>query len=143
MSAAENISWFFALAPRDRMLFIWIVLTAPLRKLQLRTFNPHDLLFPAPPESALEAEKVRARELAILVDRAVGRTMRDDNCLVRSMVLDRVLADRDIPHVLRIGTESGRPFTKAHAWVEVGGIPVNDTAANTGRFVPFDPGGPS
>jgi hypothetical protein len=65
--------------------------------------------------------------LAIRLGVAVTRTMRivptDSRCLVRSIVLSRVLARRAISSRLVIGVAPGGAFA-AHAWVEHDGRPV-------------------
>jgi hypothetical protein len=71
------------------------------------------------PENAL----AEARRLG----RAVARTLRlvpgDTRCLVRSLVLTRLLARRGISAKLVIGARAAPDFL-AHAWVEHNGDPV-------------------
>lgn len=59
--------------------------------------------------------------------RAVARTLAlvpgDTRCLVRSLVLTRILARRGIPAKLVIGARAAPDFL-AHAWVEYAGDPV-------------------
>lgn len=59
--------------------------------------------------------------------RAVARTLRlvpgDTRCLVRSLVLTRLLARRGVPTKLVIGARAAPDFL-AHAWVEYDGDPV-------------------
>ncbi len=78
---------------------------------------------------------VRARRLA----RAVVATLRllpgDTRCLLRSLVLTRLLARRGIPSRLVIAARTDPEFL-AHAWVECGGAPVLDPGDETfGRLV--------
>jgi hypothetical protein len=47
----------------------------------------------------------------------------DSRCLIRSLVLTRMLARRGIPGRLVIGVNPGETLA-AHAWVEVAGRPV-------------------
>jgi transglutaminase superfamily protein len=58
---------------------------------------------------------------------AVVRTLRllptDSRCLMRSLVLTRLLARRGIASTLVIGVRSGESF-EAHAWVEHAGAPL-------------------
>jgi hypothetical protein len=65
---------------------------------------------------------------------AVVRTLRllptDSRCLMRSLVLTRLLARRGIPSTLVIGVRRPGEFA-AHAWVEHEGVPLLD---------PGDPG---
>ncbi len=66
-------------------------------------------------------------EEARRLGRAVGRTLSllpgDTRCLVRSLVLTRLLAKRGIPATLVIGARAAPDFL-AHAWVEYAGDPV-------------------
>lgn len=79
----------------------------------------------------MEEALVQARRLG----RAVGRVLRllpgDTRCLVRSLVLTRLLSRRGIPSTLVIGTRTGPEFL-AHAWVECHGHPV--LSAGDGSF---------
>jgi hypothetical protein len=60
------------------------------------------------------------------------------SCLERSLVLCCLLSRRGLPAELRIGVrvEAGR--LAAHAWVEAGGLVVNDHQGERRCFVPFD-----
>ncbi|HEY1367415.1 MAG TPA: lasso peptide biosynthesis B2 protein [Gaiellaceae bacterium] len=66
-------------------------------------------------------------EAALRLGRAVIRTLRllptDSRCLMRSLVLTRVLARRGLDSTLVIGVMSGPDFA-AHAWLEHGDVPV-------------------
>lgn len=63
----------------------------------------------------------------IRLGRAVSRTLgalpADARCLVRSLVLTEMLAQRGIASTFLIGVRSGSNF-QAHAWVEKGGVPL-------------------
>ena len=73
--------------------------------------------------ASCESTLVEARRLG----RATARTLRlvpgDTRCLVRSLVLTRLLARRGIPAKLVIGARAA-PHFLAHAWVEHEGDPV-------------------
>ncbi|HEU4978589.1 MAG TPA: lasso peptide biosynthesis B2 protein [Solirubrobacteraceae bacterium] len=87
------------------------------------------------PEALAAVRGVRARRTAEGDPRAVGRGLgravartltplpADSRCLVRSLVLLRLLARRDIPARLVLGVTPGERFA-AHAWVEQDGVPV-------------------
>jgi hypothetical protein len=76
-----------------------------------------------------------AKKLAWGVSRTLALTPGDTRCLVRSLVLSRVLARRGIASRLVIGARSGPDFL-AHAWVECGGVPVLPTGGGSfGRLV--------
>jgi hypothetical protein len=68
--------------------------------------------------------------------RAVVRTLRllptDSRCLVRSLVLTRVLCRRGVSSTLVIGVSLSDAF-EAHAWVELSGVPLLDPGDSTFR----------
>jgi hypothetical protein len=72
-------------------------------------------------------DSIVARRLAIRLSRPVQRTLRvlpaDSRCLVRSLVVLRMMARRGARCELSIGARSGTRFA-AHAWVEHDGHPV-------------------
>ena len=77
------------------------------------------------PTKLHQAEPIHAE--ARRLGRVVGRTLRvmptDSRCLIRSLVLTRVLARRGIPSRLVIGVRTRSGF-EAHAWVEHDGTPI-------------------
>jgi hypothetical protein len=78
--------------------------------------------------------------------RAVDRTLRvgpwEPRCLVKSLVLFRLLRERGIPADLVIGLPDHRSGTIAHAWVEVEGHDVGPRPGRSGHeeFARFGPG---
>lgn len=79
------------------------------------------------------------RREAVRLTRAVVRVLRllptDSRCLVRSLVVLAVLADRGSEVELVIGVLPGARFT-AHAWVELDGVPLLEAGvAGDGRLV--------
>lgn len=79
------------------------------------------------PFSAVGADAAETRAVARRLGTAIDRTLRvlptDARCLSQSLVLLWLLAKRDIPATLVIGTQSDPQFL-AHAWVEHEGRPV-------------------
>ncbi len=75
-------------------------------------------------------EPETAQRLARRLARPVVRTLRplpvDSRCLMRSLVLIRMMARRGARCDLAIGAQSGTTFA-AHAWVEHAGCPVLPT----------------
>jgi len=80
---------------------------------------------PAPSTTASVAESTleEARRLGRAVARTLAPVPGDTRCLVRSLVLTRLLARRGIPAKLVIGARAAPDFL-AHAWVEYAGDPV-------------------
>jgi len=58
-------------------------------------------------------------------------------CLRQSLVLRWLLQWARVPAVLRLGVRRHSGEFSAHAWVEVAGRPVNDSADVATRFLPF------
>lgn len=79
--------------------------------------------------SALEAARL---------GRAVYRTLRlvplDSRCLVQSLTLTSLLANRGIGSTLVIGVKPGEEFG-AHAWVELAGLPLLPAGDSFERLV--------
>ncbi len=80
---------------------------------------------PAAHTPASEQDRDEARRLGRGVTRTLALLPGDTRCLVRSLVLTRLLSRRGLPATLVIGARPGPSFL-AHAWVEHGGIPVLD-----------------
>jgi hypothetical protein len=76
-----------------------------------------------------------ARRLGRAVARLLAYVPGDTRCLVRSLVLTRLLANRGIEAKLVVGVQTEPEFL-AHAWVEHHGHPVlNPGDASLGRLV--------
>jgi hypothetical protein len=76
-----------------------------------------------------------ARRLGRAVARLLAYVPGDTRCLVRSLVLTRLLANRGIEAKLVVGVQTEPEFF-AHAWVEHHGHPVlNPGDASLGRLV--------
>jgi hypothetical protein len=79
---------------------------------------------PAPHSAGAAAEHELALRLGVAVTRTLGLLPTDSRCLVRSLVLSRLLSRRAIPSRLVIGVTPGPDFV-GHAWVEHDGRPVS------------------
>jgi hypothetical protein len=66
--------------------------------------------------------------------RALRPLPADSRCLVRSLVLTRMMARRGIPTTLIIGAQTESGF-QAHAWVERRGRPLLSPGSDYGRLV--------
>ena len=73
--------------------------------------------------AATESMLEEARRLGWAVARTLALVPGDTRCLVRSLVLTRLLARRGMPAKLVIGARAAPDFL-AHAWVECAGDPV-------------------
>jgi hypothetical protein len=93
---------------------------------------------PSPGIEAPAEDLADQRLGALRLGRAVSRTVRllptDSRCLVRSLVLTRLLGRRGVPSSLVIGVMSEPQFA-AHAWVEHGGAPLLSPGTGFQRLV--------
>ena len=83
------------------------------------------------------------RQFAKRVNQAASVTLGAGNCLTRSLVLQWMLARRDIVTDLRIGVQTKGKILTAHAWVEKNGIPINDRSDIGDEYAVFDQPMPS
>jgi hypothetical protein len=83
------------------------------------------------PERRMEGEQARAA--AMRLAGAAGRVLRlipaDTRCLMRSLVMTRLLARRGVDTKLVLAVRTADGFL-AHAWVEVEGEPVLEPASS-------------
>jgi hypothetical protein len=68
-------------------------------------------------------EHQAARRLGKIVGKVLRVLPTDSRCLIRSLVLVRILSRRAIPNTLVIGVRKESDF-QAHAWVEHDGEPI-------------------
>jgi hypothetical protein len=94
---------------------------------------------PATRELAVAA----AREYARVVEAGLRNHLLSSNCLSRSLVLQAILRRRGAAATLRLGVRKDGPALDAHAWVELGGAPLNDTRDVATRFGAFELAGSS
>lgn len=89
-----------------------------------------------PSRRSIDADPLsEARRLGWVVARLLAHLPGDTRCLVRSLVLLRLLVARDIPARLVIGARPEPEFL-AHAWVEFDGNAVLDPGDSSfGRLV--------
>jgi hypothetical protein len=117
------------LTPRAKIALVLEILTAYSK--MWRAMGHPDVL-----ELAAKARDVRSgprladpleHQAARRLGKIVGKVLRvlptDSRCLIRSLVLVRILSRRAIPSTLVIGVRKESDF-QAHAWVEHDGEPI-------------------
>jgi len=114
------------------ILRIYVPARVRLRRDNLRTMAE---LARRDPRVTLDLEPSQAAALAIRLGKAVVRTLMllptDSRCLIRSLVLLRLLARRGIESTLVIGVRyEDQPFA-AHAWIEHQQIPLLATGGGS------------
>ena len=85
------------------------------------------------------AQILRAKAAAGIINAVAARLPIDAKCLVRSVYLRRMLADYGIVASLKIGVRMDRSTFAAHAWVECHGSPINDATDVAERFAAIEP----
>jgi hypothetical protein len=78
---------------------------------------------PRPAEGNDPADRAVGIRMGRAVDRTLGALPSDSRCLIRALVLARVLARRGVGSRVILGVHAAPDFT-AHAWVEHGGLPL-------------------
>lgn len=91
----------------------------------------------APPRSDGLVDAARARRYAASVALAARCLPIQARCLARSIALHWWLSHEGAPSELRIGVAKRGRELDAHAWVELGGAPVNGTMAELAPFTPL------
>jgi hypothetical protein len=86
------------------------------------------------PEACIPHVKIVARMVRVASRYSLWRT----SCLEQSLVLWSLLLRRGFPADLRIGVRKAADSLKAHAWVQVGGVILNDTQDVHEHYMPFD-----
>jgi hypothetical protein len=129
------------LSAGDRKLLLLAALLLPAFWVGLRVLgwrHWHQLLLRRTPHAigdAMQWPKVTSTRY--LVDVAVRHSVFPVTCLTRSLVLEWLLLRQGLPALLRIGVRRQSGQLEAHAWVEYGGMPVNDAADVARKFLPF------
>lgn len=76
-----------------------------------------------PPEGDDPREHVVGVRMGRAVDRTLAALPSDSRCLIRAVVLARILGRRGVGSRVVLGVKAGPDFT-AHAWVEHCGLPL-------------------
>jgi Transglutaminase-like superfamily len=131
----RKLKTFLALPMAERLAFFqaWAWIWASLAGLRVLGVSRTLRLWPRQPLAARAGMPRAARWIRIAARYAPGA----DTCLVRSLALLAVLRRHGIAAELRLGVAASRPRLDAHAWVEVNGAPVNDSADVATRYAPF------
>ena len=131
----RKLKAFLALPMAERLAFLqaWSWIWASLLGLRVLGFSRALRLWPGPPRRAAAEIPRAARWVRVAARYAPGA----DTCLVRSLALLAVLRRHGMAAELRLGVAVSHPKLDAHAWVEVDGVPVNDSADVASRYAPF------
>jgi hypothetical protein len=84
-----------------------------------------------------DGDLMRAERYAKAIDASEQHQPMPTRCLARSLALHWWLRSEDLPSDLRIGVAKQGAALLAHAWVELGGSPVNERPAEVASFTPL------
>jgi hypothetical protein len=90
------------------------------------------------PDAHGRRDLTEAMVVARIVHAAANHHVLQPNCLVRSMVLVRMLRLRGLDAELRIGVATPHGRFAAHAWVEHAGVALAEPSPPSGSYGPFD-----
>jgi Transglutaminase-like superfamily len=132
----RQLSWL------ERRLFIQALLLLPLGALALRLVSfkrlQSHLTRLAPVKKFSEEMTQSARVTNVLVRAAARHGVYRATCLPQSLTLWWLLRRRGIESDLRFGARKEAGKMEAHAWVELRGIPLNETLDVDRRFRAFE-----
>ena len=74
-----------------------------------------------------EAVRIAARFVAPKVE-----------CLPKAVALSRILRQRQMPAVLKLGVAKSESRLLSHAWIEIGGIAIGESTHTLARYRPID-----
>ena len=138
---------FWNLSAESRLLAgeAGVALTATWLGLRVAGYNRWrsviDRLAPAATKSekGLDSKQLGlAQEIARLERSAVRHLILPTNCLEQSMTLLWMLRRRGMPAELRFGARKEEGKFEAHAWVELGGVVLNEVPEQHLHFTAFN-----
>jgi len=133
---------FWRLSRPERRLFIQALLLLPLSALALRLISfkrlQSFLIHLAPVRKPWKGMARDALSTPALVRAAARHCPYYTTCLPQSLTLWWLLRRQGIESDLRFGARKEAGQMEAHAWVELDGIPLNDTLDVDQRFKPFE-----
>ncbi len=140
----ERLRQFRKLPATARRIFLraaallpWVAL-----RLKLQGFQATKNSLQSPPRNASGTSSSENAECAALTARMVRAAARhgigNPSCLEESLVLLHLLSKQGIAAQLRIGVKKNIPKFEAHAWVECGGVALNESESLHDHYAPFE-----
>lgn len=136
----SRLNQFRALSAMQQRTLLAAWLCLPLFWLGLRVLGLPRFqawLLNTTPKSAHVLTLADIRALGEAVNIAARHTPFPAACLTRSLLLGWLLRRRGVSSELRIGVRMVERALDAHAWVECGGLPVNDRLDAVSQFASF------
>jgi len=140
-SIVKKLAKFYSMSTHEQHIVLIAVLLLPgfwlgLRVLGFNRFQRRLTRAAASGKPPLSHDEMTA--LGTLVNSAAFHAPGPANCLSRSLFLQWLLRRRGVESELRIGVQLRRGRLDAHAWLEVGGRPVNDALGVAERYAAFN-----
>ncbi len=122
---------------RAAALLLWVAVRLKLQGFQA---TKNSLQVPAKNISANSLDEIakRAALTARMVRAAARHGIGSPSCLEESLVLLHLLGMQGIEAQLRIGVRKNIPKFEAHAWVECGGVVLNESESLHDHYAPFE-----
>jgi Transglutaminase-like superfamily len=140
----KRIQQFSALTGSERGLFLLAFVFLPLTSVSFRwrgfrkTKASFQYFLPVQCGSQSPDAPARAALTSRMVRAAAYHGIGDPTCLEQSLVLWWLLARQGISSDLRVGVRKGEAGFEAHAWVECGGVVLDDPEKMHQHFGAFD-----
>lgn len=133
LSKLQMLPW------RDRRVLLAAMILLPLLRLALAMAGlRHVQRWLQTPVTPRRCGGLSPESISALVGMAASHAPVRSTCLTRSMLLNWLLHRHGLASQVRIGVRVIDGNLDAHAWVECGGRPVNDTEDVSQRFCVFD-----
>jgi hypothetical protein len=128
------------LAPEDRRLLAtaWVRLLVVAVALRCLGYRRASQWVPTVQQRHVRAaEMISAQRYAYWLTVAARWQPVQALCLAQSLALHTWLRGEGVPTDLRIGVSKADAQLAAHAWVELNGVPINDTPGSVAVFTPL------
>ena len=130
----------FELSAPERHELLRAAVLLPITGLALRMRGMQGVRITTPVRQSIQSHpSLTAAQVARLVAAAARWSPWRTPCMVRSLVLQRLLARRGIASELRFGVRKAGGQLEAHAWVEHLGKPLAEPHGVADDYAPFDP----
>ena len=138
---SPNLVTFRALSGREQKVLLASLVLLPMFWLGLRMAGLQRFqawLNGSPVGGSNSISHSEAAALGVAVNRAASRVLGPSCCLTRSLMLWWWLRRYGMESDLRIGVRFEGGELRAHAWVALGGIPINDRPEVVAQYAAFD-----
>ena len=136
-----DIRKFFSVTGLERRVFLCGIVMLPFMRLGLRLFGFkrwNSIMTALSPDTNTKQggndSLIKARNTARMVRSAAERGLYPANCLPQSMLLWWLLRWQRTHSELKLGMQKEMDILKGHAWVEMDGVVLNDTADVGDRY---------